>query len=98
MAANADLEKAEVGTVGTDSTLYASDAEEKRIEAEGERTVQGGSGVADPGHEEAEEMDAGHVKDLERQYVRIPHTQHRHLLTATDHNFYKSWPREICRR
>jgi len=62
MALEHDLEKAETGTTGTDSTKNESDLEARKME-------EGAIGEPDSDHDEVEQMDAGHMEDLERQYV-----------------------------
>lgn len=67
MAAPRDPEKGadlENGTTGTGSTAYNSD-NEKAIH-------DGTTGEPDIDHEEAEQMDQGHLDDLERERVSIP--------------------------
>lgn len=56
-------------TTGTAST-YAASSEQDLRTAESEKPIVGAVGVPDLGHEEIEEMDADHEKDLERQLVR----------------------------
>ncbi|KAH7391497.1 major facilitator superfamily domain-containing protein [Cadophora sp. MPI-SDFR-AT-0126] len=66
MAAPSDLEKGadfENGTTGTGSTAYTSD-NEKAIH-------DGAIGEPDIDHEEAEQMDQGHLDDLERERSRV---------------------------
>jgi len=66
MASIPHNEKTEVGTTGSDSTAYTSDNE--RIELQ--KPHEAATGYPDSDHEEVEAMDAGHMRDLERQLVR----------------------------
>ncbi|KAH6716781.1 major facilitator superfamily domain-containing protein [Leptodontidium sp. 2 PMI_412] len=66
MASPQDPEKGtdtEIGTTGTGSTAYNSD-NEKAIH-------EGTTGEPDIDHEEAEQMDQGHLDDIERQRSRV---------------------------
>ncbi|KAH8592962.1 major facilitator superfamily domain-containing protein [Bisporella sp. PMI_857] len=65
MVLTLDNEKAEVGTTGTASTACASDSD--RIESY--KADEGAIGSPDSDHEEVEQMDIGHIKDLERQHT-----------------------------
>jgi hypothetical protein len=70
MASNSDLEKAkdvENGTSHTESTAYNSDVEK----AEPGKIEEGAIGEPDSDHDEVEQMDEGHLDDLERQRVSI---------------------------
>jgi hypothetical protein len=51
------------GTIRTESTIYASDPEKV------ERRDEGAVGEPDMDHEAVEEMDKGHMQDLERGHV-----------------------------
>lgn len=66
MASGSDLEKAEVTTVGTESTYDQSDSE--RLERH--KTVEGAIGEPDIDHEEVERMNPEHLEDLERQHTK----------------------------
>jgi len=71
MASKPDPKKAkdlENGTSHTESTAYNSD-----IEMVESRKIRGGAiGEPDSDHDEVEQMDAGHLDDLERQRVSEP--------------------------
>ncbi|KAL2061645.1 hypothetical protein VTL71DRAFT_7022 [Oculimacula yallundae] len=57
-----NTENGTIGTIGTESTAYVSD---------NEKTVQEGAiGEPDFDHEAVEQMDPGHLDDIERQYSR----------------------------
>lgn len=60
MATSTDLEK---DSLSSESPTHTSDAESTRPR-------EGARGEPDVDHEEAEVMDEGHLKDLERQHVR----------------------------
>ena len=67
MPSEKDLERGVDGGTGanTESTSYESD-----IEKAGEQTTaEGAIGYPDPGHEEVEQMNEGHLDDLARQQV-----------------------------
>jgi hypothetical protein len=53
----------ENGTIRTESTMYASDPEKA------ERGDEGAYGEPDMDHDVVEEMDKGHMEDLERRHV-----------------------------
>lgn len=52
-------------TINTGSTAYLSDPEK----AMPQKIDEGANGEPDLDHEEVEEMDEGHLDDLERKYV-----------------------------
>jgi hypothetical protein len=68
MSTPKDLEKAEVGALVTEPTSYPSH-NEKLEEAGG--ISSGAVGKPDEGHEEVEEMNSGHMEDLELQRVSL---------------------------
>lgn len=94
MASNADPEKAEVGTIGTNSTPDQSDSE--RFETN--KIEEGAIGEPDIGHEEVERMNPLHLEDLERQHVRnVPNTTCEHSLISLDKSINQSWTTNINR-
>lgn len=66
MASHIDPEKAEVATIGTESTAYQSDIEK----GTGNPETGVARGEPDMDHEEVERMDPGHLEDLERQHTK----------------------------
>lgn len=76
MSSTKDLEKADAGTTGTmrtESTAYQSDNE--KLDEVGDISP-GALGQPDEGHAEIEQMDDGHMEDLELRHVCLAPSFH----------------------
>jgi hypothetical protein len=71
-----DPRDVENGTIRTESTAYQSDVDVDVEKAEGRKDGEGAIGEPDLDHEEVEQMDRGHLQDLERQHVGCPQGPH----------------------